>query len=137
MIQNGGGLTDSACVNHRMPKMLSRMPTAAADRRQHEHLREVLADDATTGGAERHANGHLALAKRRARDEQVGHVHAGDEQHADAGPEHRVEQAVNLRTEDGLRVRHHVGADAAVGLRELILELRADAREPALSPERC
>ena len=35
------------------------------------------------------------------------------------GAEHRVEQRVDLRAENRLRVGHHVGADAAVGRREI------------------
>ena len=88
----------------------------------------MLADDAAARGAERHAHRHFAPPQRRPRDEQVRHVDAGDEQHADARAEHREEQRVDFRAENRLRVRHHVGADAAIGGREILLELRGDRR---------
>ena len=43
------------------------------------------------------------------------------------GAEHRVEQAVDLRAQDGLRVGHHVGAEPAVGRRELLSSCAAMA----------
>lgn len=48
-------------------------------------------------------------------DGQVRHVHARDDQHADARAQHRVQQAVDLGTEHRHRIRHHVRADTAVG----------------------
>jgi hypothetical protein len=41
-------------------------------------------------------------------------------------PQHREQQRIDLRPEDHRRVRHHVGADAAVGRGKLGFELRRD-----------
>ena len=58
----------------------------AAHGPEHHALREQLADDARAAGAERAPNGNLALADRRSREQQVGDVGTGDQQHeADRG----------------------------------------------------
>ena len=53
----------------------------AAGDRQQQALLEHLPHYARLAGAERHADGDLALARRRARQQQVRQVGAGDEQH--------------------------------------------------------
>ncbi len=98
----------------------------AARDRQHQHLGEVLPDDAPAAGAQRDPDRHFALPERRARDEQVRHVDARDEQHADACAEHRVEERVDLGPERDLRVRQDVGGHPFVRRRELGLELRGN-----------
>ena len=93
MIQNGGGLTESACGE----------PAHAEDAEQDADARRRPSASTSTSvrccrttrsapGAERHPHRHLAPPQRRARDQQVRHVDARDQQHADAGAEHRVEQ---------------------------------------------
>ena len=57
-------------------------PTRAAGERDDETLDQQLLDDAPPAGAEREADGDLALTRRGARDQQVGDVGAGDQQHA-------------------------------------------------------
>jgi len=47
-------------------------------------------------GAQRHADSDFPTPQRGARDKQIRHVHARDEQHADPGPEHGEEQGVSL-----------------------------------------
>ena len=86
-------------------------PDAATEDGKDEHFRQVLPHDPMAPGAERHAHGNLPPPQRRPGDEQVRYVNARDEQHADAGAEHRIQQRVNFRTENGFRIRHHVGAD--------------------------
>ena len=124
MIQNGGGLTERAWVNQRIPKMLEHDPDESAGNRQDEDFRQVLPHDAIPACAERHADRDFATAQRCARHQQVGHVDARDEEHANPGAEHRVEQTVDFGAEDGPRVRQHIGADAPVRGWEISLELR-------------
>ena len=54
---------------------------AAADEAEHHALDQQLTDDAPARGAEGDADGDLARPMRRAREQQVGDVRAGDEQH--------------------------------------------------------
>ena len=70
---------------------------AGAGSGKDEDLGEVLADDAGAGRTERHPDRHLALPERCAGHQQVRHVDAGDQEHADPGAQHGVEQVVNLR----------------------------------------
>ena len=54
---------------------------------QHQALGEELPEQPPAAGAERGADGHLPVARRRAREEQVGHIGAGDEEHEGDGAE--------------------------------------------------
>jgi hypothetical protein len=58
---------------------------AAAERRQHQVLREQLAHEPRAAGADGGADGDLARAGARARQHQAGHVGAGDDQHQSRG----------------------------------------------------
>ena len=89
----------------------------------------MLADDTAARGPERHAHGHFPAPQRRARDQQVRHVDAGDEQDADARAEHRHEHRVDFRAEDRFQIRDRAGADAGIGGGEIVFELRGDRRE--------
>ena len=97
---------------------------SSAGNRQDEDFRQVLPHDAIPACAERHADRDFATAQRCARHQQVRHVDARDEEHANPGAEHRVEQTVDFGAEDGPRVRHHIRADAPVRGWEISLELR-------------
>ena len=98
----------------------------AAEEREHEHLRQMLPDDLSAARANRDADGHFAPPQRRARREQVRHVDARDEEHADRGAEHRVQQAVHFRAQVLLDERLHVCADALVRLWKLLSETGRD-----------
>ena len=54
---------------------------AAGEEREQQALGEELAHQPAARGAEREAHRHLALARRRAREQQVRDVRAGDQQH--------------------------------------------------------
>ncbi len=71
-------------------RRLAQIAERAADRREDEALAEQLPHEPPRARAERHAHGDLALADRRARQEQVGDVRAGDEEHERDG--HRRDQ---------------------------------------------
>ena len=129
MIQNGGGLADKRLREQPHAEHAEHDADGAADDGEHHDFGEMLPHDAEASGAERHAHGDFALPQRRARGKQVGHVDARDQQHANAGAEHRVEQSVNLRAEHEHGVGHHVGADALVGRLEFAFELRGDRRD--------
>ena len=63
-----------------------KQPERAADNGEHHAFGQELANQARTPGAERSPNRNLALADRRAREQQVRHVCTGDEQdEADRG----------------------------------------------------
>ena len=96
------------------PHTASKRPSAAPDRRQEQALGQKLADEPRAPGAERRANGHLAVARRRAREHQVGDVGAGDEQHEpDRAEQHEQRDA-------------HVADD--------VVEQRLFAQRPAAAP---
>ena len=103
----------------------TRSSTADRDERA---LREQLPKDARPTGAERHANGQLALAGRRPGEEQVGEVRAGDEQHEPDGDEEDEKTWTHPADELPLeRLDGHL--DVRVGARVLALELQRDGIE--------
>ena len=63
----------------------------AADEREHEALEQQLPDDPPARGAHGGADGNLPRPVGRARQQQVGDVRAGDEQHEHDGAHHRHE----------------------------------------------
>ena len=71
-------------------------PSGAAGERDDEALDQQLLDDAPPAGAEREADGNLALTRRGARDLQVGDVGAGNQQHA-ADQRHQHPQRLRQR----------------------------------------
>ena len=68
-----------------MNQRASSSPAPAGAEREHDALGQQLPDDAPLAGAERRADRNLARPRRAAREQQVGHVAARDEQH-DARP---------------------------------------------------
>ena len=71
-------------------------PASAADQGQQEALREQLPDHPAARGAETEADRDLPLTGGGARQEQVGQVRAGDEQH-DAGSSQEQQQRRAVR----------------------------------------
>ena len=99
----------------------------AADEREENALDEQLPDDAPPGGAEREANGNFARPMRRARQQQIGDVRAGDEQHERDGAHQRPENSFDLRAQDAIEEGGHDGADVLVAVLILRRELVRDA----------
>ena len=89
--------------------------------REHDALRQVLADEARAARAQGQPNGGLAAAGRRPREQEAGHVDARHEEHE---PDHHHEQA-----EEPQGGAPRVGDDARRGSRER-------RRRRAASPER-
>ena len=80
---------DISRTSARLAAHASADPERPAGDRQHQAFGEELAHDAPAPGAEGQPQGHLALARRGARQEQAGDVGAGDQQHdADDGHQH-------------------------------------------------
>ena len=79
----------------------NRQPRGAADERQHAALDQVLAEEARAGRAERQTHRGLAPPAHRAREQQVRHVRADDEeQHADE--EQQNPQGVDVAAVEGI-----------------------------------
>ena len=72
------------------------MPNTVASERQHQRFGEELPNDRRARRAERGANADFLRAMRRAVEQQVGDVGAGDEQHEEHGAEHREQQLPRL-----------------------------------------
>ena len=90
----------------------------AGGERQHHALGEELADQAAASGADRRAHDDLAAARRGARQQQIGDVGAGDEQH-EAHRAEQHEQRLPRRADDGLMERRDAHALVAVAARVL------------------
>ncbi len=104
-----------------------------AERGDHERFREELADDPSAAGAERRAHRHLARARRASPEQQIGDVHAGEqEQQRGCGEDdeqRRPEIADDLRDE---RTRDE-GA-AGVGRREVARQAAHHDRQFVVQP---
>ena len=98
-----------------------------AHQRQQHALGEELADQAAAARADRRANGDLALAHGRARQQQARHVGAGDDQQE----RRRAEQREERRPEDADdfgRERNRARGVVAVGRRVLLARGASSAR---------
>ena len=80
-IQYGLPTSATARSKSRVPTMAMPRPIDAAGEREQQALDQQLPDDAPARRAHRVAHRHLARPRRRARQQQVGDVGAGDEQH--------------------------------------------------------
>ena len=83
------GERDDAAVRHQAS---GGKPAA----REHRTLDEQLPDDAAAAGADRRANRDFALADRRARQQHIGDVAAGDDEQEADRAEERIERAAEL-----------------------------------------
>ena len=106
------------------PHAATSSPSAPPAHDEHHRFDEQLPDHAPASGAERGAHRNFALARARARDQQAGHVAAGDrQQHADHRQQHE-----EARREIAAQERH-----AAAGTGEddaLLLAAARDRRRP-------
>ena len=93
---------------------------------QEDALDEQLPDDAPARGAEGHPDGDLARAVRRSRQQQVGDVRAGDQQHEGHRGEQHEERLPGI-AHDGFLQRHHRHALLAVADRILRRQPRCNA----------
>ena len=81
------------------------MPSRRPDARHDQALGEHLPHQPPSGGAERGTHRQLLGAQRRPRELHVHHVHAGDQQHADAEGQHREQGAAQRQRCIGLEQR--------------------------------
>ena len=107
----------------------------AGEGREQQVLGEELAEDPAAAGADGGSDGELALAGAVAGEEEVGDVHAGDQDdeadRAEEDPQHRPDAA-----DDPVLHGHEVQAPALVGVRELGAEAGGDVVEVALARRR-
>ena len=96
-----------------------------AKRGQHEALGQQLHRDAAAAGAERDAHRELVLPRERARQHQVGHVGARNEQDEADGPEQNPQRPPH-RADYLIEQRHDVEREAAIR--------RVDIRKVAAQP---
>ena len=75
--------------NQPHPAVSEQQTERAAGERQQHAFGEQLTDDPPPACAQRRAHGHFFLSPRRAREQQVRHVRAGDQQHQP----HRAQQS--------------------------------------------
>ena len=102
-------------------------PDNTRHERQQHALDEQLLDDAPSRRADRDTDGDLARAIGRARQKQVGHVRAGDEQHERDGAHERPEKNPYLVADDLLGERRHHCRDSLVGVGKLTGQGLGDA----------
>ena len=89
---------------------------AASRQRQHHTLRQQLAHNSSSPRAQRCANGELTIASHRACHQQIGHVHARDQQHESDGCKQHQQQPSHVAHHLFLE-RDERGANAFVRVR--------------------
>ena len=94
-------------------------------RRQQQGLNQQLADQTRAARTERAAHGELLTARRSARQQQVGHVDAGDQEHRDYRRAKQSDGRTHV-TDQVLAQRDHFRAHALVRARVLLLDDRGD-----------
>ena len=123
----------------RMAQRRDAQPRDAAGGREHQAFGQHLAHQAAALGAERGAQADLALARRAARQQQVGDVDAGDEQHQRDRADQREQRRAQLADQLFLQREDHHRA-AGIELRLFLLELGVDGsacrRRPARTTPR-
>ena len=95
----------------------------AAQRRQHQAFRQQLRDDARSARAERGADRQLASADVAAREQQVRHVGAAQEQHESDDAEQQKRRVLQRRA-------HHAGAQRLDEDAPALVRLGIRLREP-------
>ena len=100
-------------------------PERPAHRAEDHAFREQLSYQPQSAGAKRPTHGHLRLACGRARQQQIRHVRAGDQQHEPDGAEQHQDRASNVAN-DGFMKRHRGEIQTLVGVGILECELLPD-----------
>ena len=103
---------------NRMASDASEQPGDAAGDREQEALGHEMTNETSAAGAERAPHRHLLAPAERARQQQVGDVGAGDQQHERDGAEQDGERAPHFADHLFLQ-RHDAERQAAVGRIEL------------------
>jgi hypothetical protein len=101
---------------------------SAAEQGEESALRQELAHQARAARAQRRADGHFPPPRRRAREQQVGHVRARDQQHGEHGAQQHEERRPALR-HHLLPERNDVERQAAPEAGLLLGERARDGRD--------
>jgi hypothetical protein len=97
-----------------------------AEQAQQNAFREELRHQPSAAGSQRGAQGHFARPAGGAREFEVGHVGAGDEQHEEHRAEEHEDVLPSVRANQKLADRQGYKAAVLVGIRVLAGEARAD-----------
>ena len=127
-IQYGLPTSATAASNNRTPTAVEAQPEQPAKARQHDALDEELPHDSSAARAERRAHGHLARPVRGARQQQVGHVRARNQQDESDRAEQRQEHQADGSAVEALVERHQPRFDVLVVLGISRLQLLRDGR---------
>ena len=106
----------------------SRVPSAPPQSGEDHAFGEQLAHEVAAAGAQRGADGHLAAARGGARDQQAGHIGAGD-QHDEAHRHHQHQQGRAYAAHHAVLQQVGVDAHGVVGRGILLLEALRDGVE--------
>ena len=107
------------------PPVGERQSERAADEAEHDRFGDQLADQARAAGAEGRAHRELAVSRRAAREQQVGDVRAGHEQHESNRAQQHQQRPLDVADHQVAQRRAREG-QAAVHLRKLVLQPRAN-----------
>ena len=118
-------------MSARVPQKRQGDARDSRDDAEHHALGHQLPDDPAACRAERAADRHLALATRRARQQQVRHVRRRDEQQTADGAEQHVQNPTHV-TDDGVLERNRVECPV---LRPGVLPLQAGADDLEIRPQ--
>ena len=139
-IQYGLPTSCVAASNSRMPTNDSARPEHTGDERQEDALHQQLPHQAPARRANRHAHGDLTRALRRARQQQVGDVGAGDQEHeADRAHQRQEHGAYRAGVEaliEGLDVGLHVLVGVGIVARQALADREQLGLAPAAAPRR-
>ncbi len=101
----------------------------ARDGRQHDAFDQQLPDDPPAAGAEGDANGDFTRPVHGARQQQVRHVGAGDQEHERHRSHQGGEQHSNLRTIELFAKGVDHRRDSLIGVRIFLFEIARDGRD--------
>ncbi len=113
----GNGIGRHAAIEERQRRLREHDAERGAEQADDRRLGQQLPDDAQAAGAKRRANRDLAMADRRAREQQVGDVRARDHQHERHRAHHRQDHELDLLGNHPVSQRPDHGAPALVLVR--------------------
>ena len=118
----------------RVPAQARASPAAAPSAASSTDFGQQLADQASASRAQRTAHAHLAAARGGTREQQVGQVHAGDQQDKSDGGGKGQQRRADA-ADGGLLQAAEGGVPAGVGIGKLLLGAGGDGVEVGLCAE--
>src|SRR5262249_53097347 len=94
-------------------------------------LHQKLPDDAPSRRADRHPDGDLARAMRGARQQQVGYIRTGNEQHERDSAHERPENCFDTAADDTFQKWSDRGCNVLIAVLILLRELTGNVRHLA------